>query len=147
MQFIFNSNNTLWSRERFLANSISFGTDDNGKEFSTTKEITYPSKWCLRSTRLTTGLLLFHKAGHFEDMWTFSAILYGKLQSFDFGEHLLNLDDDDGWLHDRGKQVVWWWSSLLRRWWGDFLHVLKCLSYQNFHNLQACYNILKMLDH
>ena len=67
----------LWSLERFLANSISFGIDD--KEFSTTKEITYISKWCLQSVRLTTGLLLFCKAGHFEDVRTFSAILYGKL--------------------------------------------------------------------
>ena len=67
----------LWSLERFLANSISFGIDD--KEFSATKEITYISKWCLQSVRLTTGLLLFCKAGHFEDVRTFSAILYGKL--------------------------------------------------------------------
>ena len=66
----------LWSLERFLANSISFGIDD--KEFSTTKGITYISK-CLQYVRLTTGLLLFCKSGHFEDVRTFSAILYGKL--------------------------------------------------------------------
>ena len=41
MRFVFNYNNALWSLEKFLANPISFGTDNNGKEFSTTKEVTY----------------------------------------------------------------------------------------------------------
>ena len=44
---------------------------------------------------LTTGLLLFCKAGQFENMRTFSAILYGKLDSFDFGEHLLDSNNED----------------------------------------------------
>ena len=48
---------------------------------------------------LTTGLLLFCKAGQFENMRTFSANcmanLYGKLDSFDFGEHLLDSNNED----------------------------------------------------
>ena len=118
--FVFNFDNALWSLERFLTNSISVGTDDNGTEFSATKEITYASK-CLWCIRLTTGLLLFRKSGHFEDMGTFLVILYGKLNSFDFAEHFLNSDDKAGSLQERGKQVVWQWSFLLRRWWDDFL--------------------------
>lgn len=116
MWFIFNSNNVFFSLERFLANLISFGIDDSGKEFSTTKEITHASKWYLWFIRLTTALLLFRKTGHFEDVWTFSAIPYGELHSFDFGQHSLNLDDEDGWIQERGKQVVWQESFLLWRW-------------------------------
>ena len=71
MQFIFNSDNALWSLERFLGNSVHFGTD-KGTKSSTTKEKTNASKLYLRSIRLTTGLLLFRKVGHFEDVNIFS---------------------------------------------------------------------------
>ena len=68
MWLIFNYGNALWTLEKFLANPKRVRGDDNGKDFSSTKEVTYLSGWCLWSLRFTFGLLLLRKVGYFEDV-------------------------------------------------------------------------------
>ena len=54
------------------------------------------------------------------------------------------------WMIDSKKEVNKYFGGNLFYYgddWVTFWHELKYLSYQNFHSLQACCNIYKMLDH